>query len=96
MSLNQRMILSASLVLAIFVALATLALDRAFYESARSARQERLLGQVYLLIAAAEVDGQGKLSMPSSLSEARFSLPGSGLYAHIADCSAVPDQACSG
>jgi two-component system sensor histidine kinase PhoQ len=85
MSLNQRMILSASLVLAIFVALATLALDRAFYESARSARQERLLGQAYLLIAAAEVDGQGKLSMPSSLSEARFSLPGSGLYAHIAD-----------
>lgn len=85
MSLNRRMLLGASLVLAIFVVLATLALDRAFYESARSARQERLLGQVYLLIAAAEVDRDGKLSLPSSLSEARFSLPGSGLYAHIAD-----------
>lgn len=79
------MLLGASLVLAVFVVLATLALDRAFYESARSARQERLLGQVYLLIAAAEVDRDGKLSLPSSLSEARFSLPGSGLYAHIAD-----------
>lgn len=85
MSLNRRMLLGASLVLAVFVVLATLALDRAFYESARSARQERLLGQVYLLIAAAEVDRDGKLSLPSSLSEARFSLPGSGLYAHIAD-----------
>ena len=85
MSLNRRMLLGASLVLAIFVVLATLGLDRAFYESARSARQERLLGQVYLLIAAAEVDRNGKLSLPPSLPEARFSLPGSGLYAHIAD-----------
>lgn len=85
MSLNRRMLLGASLVLSIFVVLATLALDRAFYESARSARQERLLGQVYLLIAAAEVDHNGKLSLPPGLSEARFSLPGSGLYAHIAD-----------
>lgn len=85
MSLNRRMLLGASLVLAIFVVLATLGLDRAFYESARSARQERLLGQVYLLIAAAEVDRDGKLSLPPSLPEARFSLPGSGLYAQIAD-----------
>lgn len=84
-SLNQRIIFSASLVLAVFIALATLALDRAFYESARSARQERLLGQVYLLIAAAEVDRDGKLSLSPGLSEARFSLPGSGLYARITD-----------
>lgn len=84
-SLNQRIIFSASFVLAVFIALATLALDRAFYESARSARQERLLGQVYLLIAAAEVDRDGKLSLSPGLSEARFSLPGSGLYARITD-----------
>jgi len=87
MSLNRRMILSASLVLAIFMALTTLALERAFYESARSARQERLLGQLYLLIAAAEVDGQGRLSLPESLSEPRFNLPGSGLYAAVADAN---------
>ena len=85
MSLNQRMILSASLVLAVFIVLTALGLDRAFYDSARSARQERLLGQLYLLIAAAEVDGQGGLSLPSALSEARFSLPGSGLYGFVTD-----------
>jgi two-component system sensor histidine kinase PhoQ len=85
MSLTRRMILSASLVLAVFMALTALGLERAFYESARSARQERLLGQLYLLIAAAEVDGQGRLSLPDALSEARFSLPGSGLYAVVAD-----------
>lgn len=76
--------------LAVFIALATLALDRAFYESARSARQERLLGQVYLLIAAAEVDREGRLSLPPALSEARFSLPGSGLYARITDHNGKP------
>lgn len=86
MSLNQRMILSASFVLAVFIGLTALGLDRAFYDSARSARQERLLGQLYLLIAAAEVDARGSLTLPSAaLSEARFSLPGSGLYGYVAD-----------
>ena len=85
MSLNKRMILSASFVLAIFIVLTALGLDRAFYDSARSARQERLLGQLYLLIAAAEVDSKGQLSLPATLSEARFSMPGSGLYAFVTD-----------
>ena len=89
MSLNRRMILSASLVLAVFMVLTTLALDRAFFDSARAARQERLLGQLYLLIAAAEVDGQGHLHLPDSLSESRFSLPGSGLYAAVSNQSGV-------
>ena len=85
MSLNKRMILSASFVLAIFIVLTAWGLDRAFYDSARSARQERLLGQLYLLIAAAEVDSKGRLSVPVTLSEARFSMPGSGLYAFVTD-----------
>ena len=85
MSLKRRMILSASLVLATFIALTALALERAFYDSARSARQDRLLGQTYLLIATAEVDKQGRLSLPPDLSESRFNLPGSGLYATVFD-----------
>jgi len=85
MSLSARITLGASLILAVFLVLTGLALDRAFHESARSARQERLLGQLYLLIGAAEVDAHGKLSMPAVLPEARFSLPGSGLYAQVSD-----------
>jgi two-component system sensor histidine kinase PhoQ len=85
LSINARIVASASVVLAVFIAATGLALDRAFHDSARSARQERLLGQVYLLIAAAEVDGQGRITMPLTLSEARFSLPGSGLYGSITD-----------
>lgn len=89
MSLQRRMILSASLVLAIFIALTALALERAFYDSARSARQDRLLGQTYLLIATAEVDQEGRLSLPPDLSESRFNLPGSGLYAAVFDQDGV-------
>ena len=85
MSLNRRMILSASLVLAVFIVLTPWGLDRAFYESARSARQERLMGQLYLLVAAAEADGRGSITLPSVLSEARFNLPSSGLYGYITD-----------
>jgi two-component system sensor histidine kinase PhoQ len=83
LSLNARIVLSASLVLAVFIALTGYALDQAFRDSAREARQDRLLGQVYLLIAAAEVDSEGRLEMPETLSESRFSLPGSGLYGII-------------
>lgn len=85
MSLSARIALSAALVLAIFVALTAIALDRAFRDSARSATQTRLLGQIYLLMAAAEVDTQGQLSMPPTLQEPRFTLPGSGLYAQVLD-----------
>jgi two-component system, OmpR family, sensor histidine kinase PhoQ len=84
-SINTRIIVSASIVLLVFIIATGLALDRAFRDSARSARQERLLGQIYLLIAAAEVDADGLIAMPLSFSEARFSLPGSGLYGTIID-----------
>lgn len=83
MSLSARIALSAALVLAVFVALTAIALDRAFHDSARSAAQTRLLGQIYLLMAAAEVDAHGQLSMPPTLQEPRFTLPGSGLYAQV-------------
>jgi two-component system sensor histidine kinase PhoQ len=89
-SLNARVALSAGLVLAIFVALSAFALERAFRDSARSARQDRLLAQVYLLMAAAEVDAQGRLTLSGGPPEPRLDLPGSGLYASIVDASGTP------
>lgn len=85
MSLNTRIILAASVVLAIFLALTGIALDQAFRESARAAREERLQGQLYMLIAEAEVDEAGRLAMPSQLQEPRLGQPFSGLYASIID-----------
>ena len=84
-SLNARVTLGAGLVLAVFIALSAVALERAFRDSARSALQERLLAQVYLLMSAAEVDAQGHLTMGNSPSEPKLELPGSGLYAAITD-----------
>ncbi len=68
----------------VFMALTSLALEQAFQASAVAAREERLLGQIYLLMAAADVDDDG-LTLPRDLAEARFSLLGSGLYAQVAD-----------
>jgi two-component system sensor histidine kinase PhoQ len=84
-SLNARVAVGAGLVLAIFIALSALALERAFRDSARNARQERLLAQVYLLMAAAEVDAKGQLAVSNNPSEPRLEMPGSGLYAIISD-----------
>ena len=84
-SLNARITLSAGIVLAIFVALSAFALERAFRDSARSAREERLLAQIYLLMAAAEVDSKGALRVSDRSTEPRLDLPESGLYASIVD-----------
>lgn len=84
MSLNARIALWGAIVLAVFILLTGVALDRAFRESASSAHEARLLGQLYLLISAAE-PGKGGIVMPDSLAEPRFSLPGSGLYAALSD-----------
>lgn len=89
-SLNARLTLSAGLVLAVFVAASAFALERAFRDSARSSREERLLGQVYLLMAAADVDAHGKLTLSSGPLDPRFDLPGSGLYGAIVDSAGNP------
>lgn len=83
-SLRARLILSVTLVLVASVLLTTLALERAFREAARSAREERLMAQLYLLMAAAEEEG-GRLVLPEELAEPRLRFPGSGLSARIFD-----------
>ena len=89
-SLRTRVSLSAALVLTIFIALTALALERAFEKNARSAMQERLYAQLYLVMAAAEVDQEGQLEMPDNLGEPRLNLPGSGLYALITTADGNP------
>jgi two-component system sensor histidine kinase PhoQ len=84
-SLNARVALSAGIVLAVFIALAAFALDQAFRDSARGAREERLLAQVYLLMSAAEVDARGTISIANAPLEPRFDMPQSGLYAIVID-----------
>lgn len=84
-SLNARITLGAGVVLAVFIVLSAIALEKAFRDSARNAREERLLAQIYLLMAAAEVDDKGVLEIADGPAEPKLDLPGSGLYASIVD-----------
>ena len=89
-SLRVRVGLAAALVLAIFLVLTALALEKAFQNSAESAMRQRLFAQLYLVMAATELDADGRPALPEQLGEPRFNLPGSGLYARISDASGQP------
>ena len=82
MSLNRRIILSATLVLVVFITLTAVTLERAFIDSSESALRDTLTSQLYALMAVAEVE-KNKLTMPSNELDALLGLPSSGIYAYI-------------
>lgn len=82
-SIRTRLVVGAAVVLAAFVVVAGLTLERAYSESVLTARYAKLQSDVYILMAAAEVDTDGTLIMPPTLAEPRFALPASGLYANV-------------
>ena len=84
MSLNRRIILSATLVLVVFITLTAVTLERAFIDSSESALRDTLTSQLYALMAVAEVE-KNKLTMPSNELDALLGLPSSGIYAYITD-----------
>ena len=84
-SLNQRILLSATLVLVIFIVGIAISLDRAFHDSALLGVQDRMFARILLLMGDAEIDNQGILSMPSDLIDTELSQPDSKTYAWITD-----------
>ncbi len=82
-SLQTRLVVAGTLVLAAFLGLTGYALDRAFRDSLETATIEKLKGQIYGLLGAADVDRRGRLRLPESLSDPRLSEPDSGLYAQV-------------
>jgi two-component system sensor histidine kinase PhoQ len=87
LSLNTRLLLASSVVLAAFLGVTGLVLDSAFRASADTALRDRLQGYVYALLAASDLDKRGQLRLPAELPDPRFSLIGSGLYAEVVDSS---------
>ncbi len=83
LSINTRTIIGAGLVLSVFLVLTGWTLDRAFEDSARTAIQERLRGQLFLLIGETDVSETGKVSLPLESALARLNQPDSGLYANV-------------
>ncbi len=83
LSINARTVMGAGLVLTVFLLLTGLALDRAFEDSALTSIQERLRGQLYLLIGETEVSDDGVISLPEKSTLVRLNQPDSGLYAWV-------------
>ena len=86
MSLNSRITLSAAVVLVIFICLTAFALERAFFDSTKSALRDTMSSQLYVLMAAAEVEEQ-QIFMSSNELDTLLGLPGSGIYATISNQS---------
>lgn len=82
-SLRARLILAASVVLAVFIVIAGYALDKAFYQSAQQSLRDNLDTQMTFLLASADVKNANDIDMPPRMLETKFSLPSSGLYAII-------------
>jgi len=85
MSIKLRLIISSLLILVFFILGTGYTLDKAFYKANKTAMEEQLKTQLYLLMAATEIDARNEINMAASLLESKFSLPSSGLYAYITD-----------
>lgn len=85
MSLNQRILFSATLVLLIFIVGIALTLDRAFYDSARLGVKDRLFAKLLMLMGDAEVEDSNELDVPTNLLDAELGHVNSDTYAYIVD-----------
>ncbi|MDM3870322.1 ATP-binding protein [Porticoccus sp. W117] len=93
-SLAGRFVLASLLLLPLFLGLSGLALERSFRHSQESALEEQLKSTVYLLMGAAELEGE-QLWMPEQLTEPRLNQLNSGLLATIGDNQQVLWQSAS-
>ncbi len=87
LSLRARLLLVATFVLLIFLGLMGVVLDQAFRRSAEEGVSERLLLQIYGLLATTEEDAGGRIFLPEVLQEPGFNRMGTGLYAVVYDAN---------
>lgn len=81
LSLQARQLLAASLALVAFLGFTGYALDRAFVETAQNALRERLAVLADAYISESEFDRGRSFIPPETPPDARFMMPGRGLYA---------------
>jgi two-component system sensor histidine kinase PhoQ len=82
-SLRNRILFTASLVLALFLGCAGVLLDRAFRDSALNGVEDRLRGRVFMLLGAADFDARDNAKRVGALPDPALAIPGSGSYARI-------------
>jgi two-component system sensor histidine kinase PhoQ len=84
-SLRARVLLWVSIALTVLFATTIVGLDAAFRRSTQRAIQDLLQGQLLGLIALAEIDERGNLSLPMDAINPQFQVADSGLYGVLWD-----------
>ncbi len=79
-SLRARVVLWVSVALIVLFAVTIVGLDIAFRDSTETARRELLEVQVLGLVALAESDASGELTLPADALDSQLELANSGLY----------------
>ena len=82
-AINTRMLIAAGFILAGFLSITGITLERTYRISAEDALKERMMIHLSVLIASLDQDDKGNIHMTYALPEPRFFTPGSGLYAKI-------------
>jgi two-component system sensor histidine kinase PhoQ len=82
-SLRTRLLVSVTVLLTIFIAVAMVILDFGFRDLSEREMRRRLEVQVLALISASDDHVSGELQPAAQLAETRFKNPGSGLYGEI-------------
>ncbi len=82
-SLRNRLLLGATLVLVVALGLVGLAVNAAYQRAAVSALHARMESYVYLVLAAMEVDAEGRLEVEEDFADPRLIQPGSGVYVQV-------------
>jgi two-component system sensor histidine kinase PhoQ len=82
-SLRLRLVVLATIVMAISLGLVGLALDSAFLKSSEAGLEARMESLVYLVLAATEAEDDGSITVDDDPGDPRLAQPGSGIYAHV-------------
>ena len=82
-SIHSRILLSAFVVLALFMGLTGIVLDKAFRNNVEQAQRENLRTQIYALLATAELDDADYLKLPEQNMEPRLNISESTLHARV-------------
>ena len=83
LSIHSRILLSAFIVLALFMGLTGIILDKAFRDNVEHAQRENLRTQIYALLATAELDDAEYLKLPEQNMEPRLNISESTLHARV-------------
>ncbi|MGH8596980.1 MAG: ATP-binding protein, partial [Gammaproteobacteria bacterium] len=82
-SLHSRLLIAAAVVLATFLGMAGWVLDHGFRQTAKSAVQERLKGQIFMLLGSADLDRPTRPLSAAATPDPALAMPESGHYAQI-------------